>query len=149
MNKQLIITFSILLFSLFCFGQKAVRCDGFYQSAVAEIDSLDKDTTWTYFRFYNDGTVISVCTEGTARDIRKWFVRPGKTNNDYNNYTSIGIYQIVGDTIKFTVKSKAATVEYIGTILNDSRLELDEKSLTTEYLGKETYQFVKVKTRKR
>ena len=150
MSKRIILFFSILLSSSLGFGQNAsIRFDGFYQSIVAEIDSIDNDTTWTYFRFYKDGTIISASTDGTADDIRKWFIRPGNKDNDYKRYTPIGIYKINGDKIEFTTTSAAATIVYKGTILNDGRLELFEKSLTADYEGREIYQFIKVKTRKR
>ena len=70
----------ILLFSFsvvhFANGQNLVpfqvRFDVLYQTK-AYIDKQDSDTTCSYIRFYHDGRVISVTSEGTAFDLRKWF----------------------------------------------------------------------------
>ena len=47
-----------------------VRFDGLYQTK-AYIDKQDNDTTYSYLRFYPDGRVIKVTSEGTAFDLKE------------------------------------------------------------------------------
>ena len=104
----------ILLFSLtivhFVNGQMPdssnVLFDGFYQTK-AYIDKEDNDTTYSYLRFYADGKVINVTSEGTAFDLKDWF------NLNMKNL-SVGNYQVRRKRIYFSTTSGAGTVIYKG-----------------------------------
>ena len=66
------------------FDSSKIRFDGFYQTK-GDIDKQDNDTTYSYLRFYPDGKVLSVTSEGTALDLKDWF-------NLKQNNPSIGSY---------------------------------------------------------
>ena len=74
---RLLFSLIIVINSIFTFGQtknsKKIRYDGFYQT-VMDVDSLNSDTTINYLRFYRNGKVISVGTEGTAQDLKNGLI---------------------------------------------------------------------------
>jgi hypothetical protein len=115
-----------------------IRFDGFYQT-ISDIDKQDNDTTYDYLRFYSDGKVISVTSEGTALDLKDWFDL--KMNNP-----SIGSYdyKIKGGKIYFSTTSKEGSVIYHGKIKRDYYLLLKFRSLITGRRGREKYYFIKV-----
>jgi hypothetical protein len=134
----------ILLFSLtivhFANGQPPdsckIRFDGFYQTK-AYIDKEDNDTTYSYLRFYADGKVIEVTSEGTALDLKDWF------NLNMKN-PSVGNYKIRGKRMNFSTTSGAGTVIYKGKIKNKHFLISKSKSLINSYKEKEEYYFISV-----
>src|SRR3954468_14676944 len=86
------------------FDSSKIRFDGFYQT-ISDIDKQDNDTTYDYLRFYPDGKVISVTSEGTAYDLKEWFDL--KMNNP-----GIGSfdYKAKGKKIYFSTTSKEGSV---------------------------------------
>ncbi len=113
-----------------------VRIDGVYQTK-AYIDKEDNDTTYSYLRFYTDGKVINVTSEGTAFDLKDWF------NLNMKN-PSVGNYEIRGEKIYFSTTSGAGTVIYKGKIKDKHFLILKSKSLINSYKDKEKYYFIAV-----
>ena len=134
----------IFIFSLtivhFANGQNPdsskVRFDGLYQTK-AYIDKQDNDTTYSYLRFYPDGKVINVTTEGTAFDLKEWF------NLNMKN-PSVGSYKIRGNRLNFSTTSGAGTVVYKGKIKDKHFLLVKSKSLINGYKDKEKYYFIVV-----
>src|SRR5665213_1687461 len=98
-----------------------VRYDGFYQT-VGDIDKENNDTSYFYLRFYPDGRVISVTSEGTAYDLREWF------NVEMDN-VSVGKYEVHGNKIYFSTTDTSGTVIYSGKINSRYSLVLKAKSL--------------------
>ena len=134
----------IFIFSLtivhFANGQNSdsskVRFDGLYQTK-AYIDKQDNDTTYSYLRFYPDGKIINVTSEGTAFDIKEWF------NLNMKN-PSVGSYKIRGKRLDFSTTSGAGTVVYKGKIKDKHLLLVKSKSLINGYKDKEKYYFIVV-----
>lgn len=78
-----------------------IRLDGFYTCP-------QKDFT-KYLRFYRDGTVVSVSSTGTAKQISGWFTKENST-------VSKGRCEVAGSRIEFSARSSEGTVDYAGTI---------------------------------
>lgn len=111
-----------------------VRYDGLYSSGARENENTgDKYTS--YLRFYEDGTVISVSTSGTAKQIKEWF-KKGHEN------VSKGKYTIEGKNISFSTVLKDVEVEYSGKIIDKETLELHTKSLSNNNEADITFSFV-------
>ena len=132
--------FSIII-SYFANGQtldslRNVRFDGFYQT-ISDIDKQDNDTTYSYLRFYSDGKVINVTSEGTAFDLKEWF------NLKMDN-ASLGNYERNGKRLYFSTTSKAGTIIYRGKIKDQYHLILKSKSLINGYKVREKFYFVAI-----
>ena len=67
----------------------SVRTNGVYLRRYAK-----HPATFTYLRFYDDGTVISVTAKGEPRHLLKWFDREG-------GHTRTGQYRVRGSSIEF------------------------------------------------
>ena len=143
--KKISIILILVVTVLTSFGQdkkNAIRFDGVYQTA-AEIDTIDRDTTWNYLRFYKDGTVISVAASGTVDDIAQWFtLRPAAVKTAWQQNPSKGGYKVKGKRIRFTTTSKQGSIVYKGVIVDEMKLKLHFKSAITGNKGTEIYQFV-------
>jgi hypothetical protein len=72
-----------------------------------------------YLRFYADGTVLSVLSEATPYQVANWEL----PLSDY----SVGRIALGGTTVRFSIKTRDGTVDYVGTIAKDV-LELDTYS---------------------
>jgi hypothetical protein len=139
------LTILITLTSIcFAHGQTAksilVRYDGLYQT-VSDIDKEDNDTSYSFIRFYPDGTVITVASNGTVQDLKDWF----RLKMDG---ASIGKYEIRKRKLYFSTTSKAGTVIYNGKILNPYILTIKWKSLINGNKGREKYYFIEVNDQK-
>ena len=136
--------FILSFFTIACFasGQTnqhnipQVRYDGFYQT-VSDISKEDNDTSYSYLRFYSDGQVISVTSEGTAYDLREWF-------NLGMHDCSVGKYEIRGRRLYFSTTNTSGTVIYNGKISDQYHLSLKAKSLVNGYKDQEKYYFVEI-----
>jgi hypothetical protein len=119
-------------------NDSTIRFDGFYKTK-AEVDKKDNDTTYEYLRFYSTGSVISVCSEGTADDLKIWF-------NPRHDNVEVGSYKIIGKKLYFstTAKGGGGTVIYKGKIKNQYYLILRSKSLINGYRGRDKFYFVAV-----
>jgi len=116
-----------------------IRFDGFYQSIaqVGPIGNQDNDTAYYYLRFYSTGRVISVSSDGTANDLKRWF-KLGKDN------VSVGSFEIAGKKLYFSTTAKEGSVIYRGKIKNPYYLVLRAKSLINGHRGRNKYYFVAV-----
>ena len=113
-----------------------IRVDGFYRTK-AEFDKRDKDTTYHYLRFYPNGKVISVPSEGTPHDLKSWF-------NLNHPYISIGNYVVDRNKLHFSTTQGTNTVTYKGKLKNSYYLVLSWKSLNNGNKGREKYYFVHI-----
>ena len=104
----------------------ALRFDGLYQTAQEGED-------WSYLRFYPDGTVISVCSNGTPNDLKSWFTK------EHANI-SIGTVLLEGAHLSFTSTSSQGAVDYEGELILD-QLHLTLYSHINSYRGKDVYSF--------
>jgi|SRR6185437_2640225 len=139
---RLLFILYILTIACFASGQTNqnniphVRYDGFYQT-VSDISKEDNDTSYSYLRFYPDGRVISVTSEGTAYDLREWF-------NLEMHDSSVGKYEIRGKRLYFSTTNTSGTVIYNGKIGDQYHLSLKAKSLVNGYKDLEKYYFVEI-----
>lgn len=81
----------------------ALRFDGLY--LAYELFSLSD--TRHYLRFYPDGTVLAVSSNGKPSQVAKWFCKPGDQT---------GHYTVSGSRVEFSGKSAMGIVDYKGTI---------------------------------
>jgi hypothetical protein len=114
---------------------KAVRFDGLYYASGTVTNSSDKPY-WYYLRFYDDATVLGVSSTGTPQQVIRWF------NKEHQNI-SRGRYNVQGDQIKFSHKSKAGVVDYEGTIQSNA-MNLRSHSHINESKMEKIYKFAKV-----
>jgi hypothetical protein len=118
------------------FESSKVRFDGFYQTEPY-LYNEHRGSLYKYLRFYPDGKVISVASEGTASDLKGWFKL-----NMIN--PSIGNYKIRGDKLCFSTTSSYGKVVCKGEIKDKQFIYLKWKSLINGRRGRETYFFVEV-----
>ena len=85
-----------------------LRFNGLYRSAEKT------DGSANYFRFYEDGTVLSVSIGGpsTIANLAPWFTRENKGNH------SRGRYLLNNSLIQFSVTSSQGTIDYEGEALD-------------------------------
>jgi len=111
-----------------CNEKLPLRCDGIYQSEKEE-------GSWEYARFYDDGTVITVNTTGSPSQVVEWLEK-GKMNVYH------GKYEIKGNRLNFSSKSKYGIVDYEGIIQEDT-LILNIHSHINDRQSKRIYRFLK------
>ena len=87
----------------------------------------------SFFRFYENGTVLSVTTTATINQLKNWFNEEGDCDR--------GKFTINGNTISFQIVSKdpfgadIGTIDYIGVIKNDTLIiNINGYEKKTEYL---------------
>jgi|SRR6185312_3702082 len=139
---RLLFILSILTIACSASGQtnqnsiSQVRYDGFYQT-VSDISKEDNDTSYSYLRFYPDGRVISITSEGTAFDLQEWF-------NLEMHDISVGKYQIREKRLYFSTTNTSGTVIYRGKISDQYHLSLRAKSLINGYKDRGKYYFIEI-----
>ncbi len=137
-RKLLMISISALLFVSFrtsaqtVQGKAKINFDGLYHTLSDTLNPFR-----FYLRFYADGTVIGYTTAGNPERLIQWFSKDHKA-------PSKGKYALKDTIISFSLNSEEGEVQYEGSILPDSRLWLNVKSLINKYTGKEEYFFWKV-----
>jgi hypothetical protein len=94
--------------------EKNIKYDGVYLLFVGG------GYATSYFRFYENGIVISVISTGRPEQIKAWF-------NYENEDLGKGTYIIDGIDISFTIYSDDVIIEYCGAITENGMI-LDEKS---------------------
>jgi hypothetical protein len=140
-------TFTRLALVVLCLPLLAARAQFAQKIIVAPRDSslwhsppertTDGSATEQWFRFYSDGTVISVTTASTPdslQGVERWFHLP---------YETSGKYAISGSTIAFSIKLPevksgkrvypASFVDYKGTISDDTSMILNVYSDRTKW----------------
>jgi hypothetical protein len=138
MNKLLLLFLTITLLS--CNqseteeeGDEAPIHYGIYQTKL--ITGKTESEKYRYFlRFYEDGTVISMTSGGTADDVKKWF----KKNHES---VATGQYKIKGDKISFTTSSSYGENKYTGTLQDKETLQLNVSSDNNEEGTEHTFSF--------
>jgi len=120
-----LVVFTILTISS-CKEATAIKYDGVYQHT--------QGGEFYYLRFYDDGSVITVTSSGTPKEIAKWFDKSLKD-------VSSGHYTLTGNHIKFSSTDSHGTVDYEGDIQND-QLTLKTLSHINNYTGNEVYTFM-------
>ena len=104
-----------------------LRFDGVHQS--------DQDgDSWSYLRFYHDGTVIKVTSTSRPAKIERWFTKE-------HEGVSVGKVTLDGSRLSFSCVSDSGTIEYAGEIL-DHRIQLDSHSHINDHRASRVYTFV-------
>lgn len=106
----------------------SLRFDGLYRAEGPSYHS--------YLRFYEDGTVLQVSTNGKPEQLPRWFA---KTHTEVPR----GNYAIKGQSISFSTASSEGTVACEGQILDDS-LDLSSHSYIDDHEGRARYSLVQV-----
>ncbi len=126
-------SFAFILLCLFIFScssnKSIIKTNGIYQSQKV-------DDYWSYLRFYNDSTVITVSSTGEPKKIKNWF------NREHEN-TSTGKYYVKNDSLFFESESKYGVVIYKGTITN-KKLNLKSESLINGHESEKNFIFKKL-----
>jgi len=112
-------------------GETTLRFDGLYGDRSEEFVFGIR-----YLRFYEDGTVLSVTSEGSPEQVGKWL-------NKSHAHALKGQYTLQGAQIRFVLESPLGKIEYEGNVKEDS-LELKWYSHITGYRGTSTYTFTRV-----
>ena len=93
-----------------------LRFDGLYESdrQAGPQQTSQQHYYWQYLRFYDDGLVLTVSTNGPQpSQIARWFTRE-------SNAGSKGTYSLTGRRITFAATSSSGTVDYEGRIEGDT-----------------------------
>jgi hypothetical protein len=112
-------------------AEAGVRFDGLYQASPGRLESY-----WYYLRFYADGTVLSASSTGTPAQVANWLT---KAKADAGS----GCATVDSRKIRFGDTSSAGTVDYSGTVENDS-LALHSVSHINGHVADEVFRFVPV-----
>jgi hypothetical protein len=96
-----------------------------WREEKCDYDAGRKTYDCAYLRFYADGTVIGVTSEGNPNEIKGWFRKP---------YKDSGLYQIDGSHIRFSLSTELGIVDYEGEISRHS-IRLNEISHINGYHG--------------
>lgn len=108
-----------------------VRLDGFYE--------CPHETFTDYLRFYSDGTVVSVSSTGTAKQISSWFTKE-------HSIAGKGRCEVDGNRIEFSAVAREGAVDYAGTIGNGGEeLHLHSHSHINGYEAYAVYRFTHVR----
>jgi hypothetical protein len=112
----------VIAFVLACFAfaspaqSSAIRFDGVYRALVQPPASWPVKPTkelFLYFRFYPDGSVVSLLSTGTPMGVAKFICR---NLEDSGN----GTYSISGDRLHFRVTTRHGSIIYSGKVHGDS-----------------------------
>ena len=95
---------------------KRVFFNGVYWYCSKASNERTNMTAKEYFRFFENGTVLSVSTPATIEQLKNWFNEEGDSDR--------GTFVIDGDTISFQIVCKGpfgvvGTIDYVGVIIND------------------------------
>jgi hypothetical protein len=93
-----------------------IRCDGVYRAPVqppARWPVKPTKELFLYFRFYPDGSVVSLLSTGTPMEVAKFIRR----NLDGSGN---GTYSISGDRLHFRVTTRHGSIIYSGKVHGDS-----------------------------
>lgn len=125
---------ALFLFTISCTSNKEnIRFDGFYQKEMKE--------SYSFLRFYKDGTVIATSSSDKMEEILSWFTK--------ENNREIGKFQTDGSSISISTISQYGEYKKVGTVSNNKSLLnlsyvhydfIEEKS----YEGNTEYEFIKM-----
>lgn len=110
-----------------------LRTDGLYASKFP-VD-YGAFLSFSYLRFYADGTVIESTVHGErTNEIMSWF-------NKTNRRVAKGHYSLSGTSIEFSVRSEAGVVNYWGEVAGEE-LHLEFLSQINGNRGDDEYSFI-------
>lgn len=90
-----------------------IRFDGLYQSEARRIQSGSEEIIgWEYLRFYKDGTVLSVVSSGSPKEVSRWLCTMHKN-------VLKGKYRKRKDQITFSLQLSSGQIDYDGTVYQD------------------------------
>lgn len=107
-----------------------LQYDGVYRAPVSVNGSL----SWKYFRFYPDGTYITVRSAGTPEQLRQWFVRE-EPNNER------GVVKLQGTRLMFFT-TEGGTAAYDGS-MEAGQVVINTKGRTGQNQHSDIYEFVR------
>lgn len=107
-----------------------LRHDGLYCHAKEECNH--------YFRFYEDGVVISVPTTGKHKDVINWFNR--ENAEDFKHF-SIGKYEVDERTVEFFTGSPYGKTDY-QAVIRPNLLHVKSHSHINENKSEDDYAFI-------
>ena len=114
----------VTAFALACFAfanaaeTSTIRFDGVYYASVAWPPGWGQkakkgSALFLYFRFYPDGTVVSLLSTGTPMEVGRFIRRNLEESGN-------GTYSISGDRLHFRVTTPHGSVIYTGRVHGDS-----------------------------
>lgn len=107
-----------------------LQYDGVYRAPV----SVNGTLSWKYFRFYPDGTFITVRSVGTPEQLRQWFVRD-EPNNER------GIVKVQGGRLLFFTPEGSPTA-YDGS-MEAGQVVINTRGRTGQNQHSDIYEFVR------
>ena len=112
---RLVIALVLLCFAFANSGQSStIRFDGVYGAPIQSPASWHvKKELFLYFRFYPDGSVVSLLSTGTPIDVAKFIRRNLELSGN-------GTYSISGDRLDVRVTTRHGSLIYSGKIHRDS-----------------------------
>ena len=112
---RLVIALVLLCFAFANSGQSStIRFDGVYGAPIQSPASWHvKKELFLYFRFYPDGSVVSLLSTGTPIDVAKFIRRNLELSGN-------GTYSISGDRLDVRVTTRHGSLIYSGKIHSDS-----------------------------
>jgi hypothetical protein len=107
----------LALFACFAFANpiysSTIRFDGVYRGPFLPPASWHvKKDLWLYFRFYPNGSVVSLLSTGTPTEVAK-FIRPNL------ELSGNGTYSVTGDRVDIRVTTRHDSTIYSGKIHGD------------------------------
>ena len=112
---RLVIALVLLCFAFANSGQSStIRFDGVYGAPIETPAGWRvKKELFLYFRFYPDGTVVSLLSTGTPIEVAKFIRRNLEESGN-------GTYSISGDRLHFRVTARRGSIIYSGKVHGDS-----------------------------
>ena len=116
------IAVTALVLACFVFGNaaqtSALRFDGVYYAPVPwppgwGLKAKKGSALFLYFRFYADGSVVSLLATGTPMEVAKFIRRNLEESGN-------GTYSISGDRLHFRVTTRHDSIIYSGKVHGDS-----------------------------
>ena len=114
----------VIAFALACFASanaaqtSTIRFDGVYYASVPwppgwGLKAKKGSALLLYFRFYPDGSVVSLLSTGTPMEVAKFIRRNLEESGN-------GTYSISGDRLHFRVTTRHGSIIYSGRVHGDS-----------------------------
>ena len=112
---RLVIALVLVCFAFANSGQSStIRFDGVYGAPIQTPAGWRvKKQLFLYFRFYPDGSVVSLLSTGTPIEVAKFIRRNLEESGN-------GTYSISGDRLHFRVTTPHGSVIYTGRVHGDS-----------------------------
>jgi len=118
----------------------AIRFDGVYQASVQPPPGWQVKPTeqlFLYFRFYPDGSVVSVLSTATPMKVATFLRRHIELSGNGN-------YSISGDRVQLRVTARQGDIDYWGGIGRDSLQLSSQNHASHNHVTVRQYKFVSV-----